>query len=112
MTGLRCAHLVGVGGLGGAYLYEGPREIWFPFLVLTLLSGILMTALELWSSRYWLVEVRGLAIVLKVLLLGWVQVIDEFQATAFIVVIVISGITSHAPAALRYYSVWHGQRTH
>lgn len=112
MTGLRSAHLVGVGGIGGAYLYEGPREVWLPFLVLTLVSGILMTALELWSSRYWLVEVRGLAIVIKVLLLGLAGVLDQFEAAAFIVVIVLSGITAHAPAAVRYYSVWHGQRTH
>lgn len=112
MTGLRCAHLVGVGGIGGAYLYEGPREIWMPFLVLTLVSGILMTALELWSSRYWLIEIRGLAIALKVALLGLVRVIDEFEAAAFIVAIVISGIVSHAPAAVRYHSIWHGRRTH
>lgn len=112
MTGLRSAHLVGVGGIGGAYLYEGPREIWLPFLVLTLLSGILMTALELWSSRYWLVEVRGVAIAVKVLLLGLVGVLEQFEAAAFIVVIVLSGVTAHAPAAVRYYSVWHRQRTH
>lgn len=112
MTGLRSAHLVGVGGIGGAYLYEGPREIWMPFLVLTLVSGILMTALELWSSRYWLVEVRGLAIAIKIALLGLVRVIDQFEAIAFIVAIVISGVVAHAPAAVRYYSVWHGRRTH
>lgn len=112
MTGLRALHLVGVGGIGGAYLYEGPREIWMPFLVITLVSGILMTALELWSSRYWLVEIRGLTIAIKVALLGLVGVIDEFEATAFIVVIVISAISAHAPAAFRYYSVWHRRRTH
>jgi hypothetical protein len=112
MTGLRSAHLVGVGGIGGAYLYEGPREIWLPFLVLTLVSGILMTALELWSSRYWLVEIRGLAIAIKVLLLGLVGMLDQFEAAAFIFVIVLSGVTAHAPAAVRYYSVWHRQRTH
>ncbi len=112
MTGLRSAHLVGVGGIGGAYLYEGPREIWLPFLVLTLVSGILMMALELWSSRYWLVEVRGVAITVKVLLLGLVGLLDQFEAAAFIIVIVLSGVTAHAPAAVRYYSVWHRQRTH
>ena len=31
---------------------------------------------------------------------------------AFILVIVISAVSAHAPAAVRYYSVWHRRRTH
>ena len=112
MTALRSAHLVGVGGIGGVFLYEGPREVWFPFLDITVVSGILMMALDLWSSRYWLVEIRGVAIVVKVLLLGLARVADEFVAEAFILVIVISAVSAHAPAAVRYYSVWHRRRTH
>lgn len=112
MTGLRSAHLVGVGGIGGAFLYDGPREIWMPFLVVTLVSGILMMALDLWSSHYWLVEIRGVAIIIKVFLLGIVRVLDEFVAEAFILVIIISAVVAHAPAAVRYYSVWHRRRTH
>jgi len=112
MTALRSAHLVGVGGIGGAFLYDGPREIWMPFMILTIVSGILLVALDLWSTRYWLVEIRGVAIILKVLLLGLIRVIDQLHAEVFILVIVISAVSAHAPAAVRYYSVWHGRRTH
>jgi hypothetical protein len=58
------------------------------------------------------VEVRGAAIAIKVLLLGLVGMLDQFEAAAFILVIVLSGVTAHAPAAVRYYSLWHRQRTH
>jgi len=112
MTALRSAHLVGVAGLGGAFLYVAPREAWMPFLVITLVSGLLMTALELWSSRYWLVELRGLAIGLKIGILGLAMTTQRFEATAFVAAVVISAVFAHAPAAVRYYSVWHRRRTH
>jgi hypothetical protein len=112
MTGLRSAHLVGLSGIGGAYFYAGPREIWLPFLALLVVSGILMAALEIWSSPYWLVEIRGLAMVAKIAMLGAAMASGQFQAAALVVVIVISGVISHAPSALRYYSVWHRRRTH
>jgi hypothetical protein len=112
MTGLRSAHLVGLSGIGGAYFYAGPREIWLPFLVLLVVSGIAMMALEIWSSPYWLVEIRGLAMLAKVALLGAAMASGQLQAAALIIVIVISGVVSHAPSALRYYSVWHRRRTH
>ena len=112
MTTLRSIHLVGVGGVGGAFLYDGPREIWLPFLAITLVSGVLMTALELWSSRYWLVELRGLAIGLKIAILGLAMTTRQLEAAAFVAAIVISGVFAHAPAAVRYYSVWHRRRTH
>jgi hypothetical protein len=112
MTALRSVHLVGVGGCGGAFLYDGPRDIWVPFLALTVVSGLAMVLLEVWSSRYWIIELRGIAIVAKVLLLSLAGLSDGISATVFIAAILISGIFAHAPAAVRYFSVYHRRRTH
>ena len=112
MTALRSVHLVGVGGCGGAFLYDGPRDIWMPFLALTVVSGLVMVLLEIWSSRYWIIELRGIAIVAKVLLLSLAGLSEGISAAVFIAAIVISGIFAHAPAAVRYFSVYHRRRTH
>lgn len=112
MTALRSAHLVGVGGCGGAFLYDGPREIWLPFLMLTVVSGFAMVLLEIWSSRYWIIELRGIAIIAKLLLLSLAGMFDGISAAVFIAAIVISGVFSHAPAAVRYFSIYHRRRTH
>ncbi len=66
-----------------------------------------MVLLSLWSNGIWLVQLRGQAILLKLLLLLLIPLIPDLGAELFIVVIVISGLISHAPAKTRYYSLYH-----
>ena len=108
--GLRSVHLVGVAGLGAGYLYTGDDATWRVYLYITLFSGVLLTALEIWSNPAWLAQVRGQAIMLKLLLLGLTVDFPDWRATLLIMVVLISGITAHAPAALRHYSLIHRRR--
>ena len=108
--GLRTLHLMGTAGLGGAYLYEAPAEAWLPYFWLTLVSGALMAALHIWNNGVWLIQVRGLAILCKLVLLvlaGWWQGAELGLA---LTVILISGVIAHAPGSLRYHSPWHGRK--
>lgn len=109
-VGLRSLHLLGTAGVGGGFLYGAPPEAWLPWLWLTVASGAAMMALELWSNGVWIVQMRGLAMLLKLALLALAVWLGEPRADLLIAVILISGIIAHAPARLRYYSPWHRRR--
>ncbi|MDH3317741.1 MAG: hypothetical protein OER43_18500 [Gammaproteobacteria bacterium] len=106
---LRTAHLLGVAGMGGALLGGVAQTAWLPYLYLTLATGLAMMALELWSSAIYLLQVRGQATLLKVALLAAIPLTPGLEAPVVALTIVISGVVSHAPASVRYYSVFHGR---
>ncbi|WP_415889127.1 hypothetical protein ACMXYV_14305 [Neptuniibacter sp. SY11_33] len=105
---LRTIHLVGIAGLAGAYLFQQPESSWYPYLLMTLVSGFLMAAMEVYGDGIWLIQLRGTAIGIKLLLLSTVfWWFEQPNAYIYFLAIIISGIVSHAPGKLRYYSIWH-----
>ncbi|GGK79449.1 hypothetical protein GCM10007941_32150 [Amphritea balenae] len=107
---LRSLHLVGIAGLAGAYLFDQPESVWFPYLLLGVGSGVLLLAKELWVDPIWLYQLRGQLVLMKLLLLAvGVYWLDSPQAWIYIVVILVSGVISHAPGKVRYYSVYYGK---
>lgn len=103
---LRSLHLVGIAGLAGAYLFNQPQSVWYPYLVVGVGSGVLMVAKELYVDSIWLYQLRGQLVLLKLLLLAFgVYWLGQPQAWIYILVILISGIISHAPGKVRYYSI-------
>lgn len=107
---LRTLHLVGVAGLGGGFLYSVDQTVWMPYLTLTFLTGVAMVGIELWSTGLWLIQLRGLSVVIKLALIVWLLQTEHFQLPLFMAVIVISGVISHAPGTVRYFSVFHWRR--
>ncbi|MEM5537414.1 hypothetical protein WNY58_13545 [Neptuniibacter pectenicola] len=106
----RTVHLIGVSGLAGAYLYQQPVASWQWFLYLTVMSGFVMSALEVYSDGIWLLQLRGTAIGVKLLLLStMIWWFDQPNAIIYFLAIIISGVVSHAPGKLRYFSIWHGR---
>ena len=107
--GLRTLHLLGISGLGGGFLYPGLESDWLGYLYLTTFSGIGLTLIFIWSNGIWLLQLRGQAILLKILLLALMPLWPELRLPLFVLVIVISGVISHAPAKVRYYSPLYGR---
>ncbi len=107
--GLRTLHLIGIAGLGGAFLYQADRALWQPYLLLTLLSGTGLVMLEIWSNGIWLLQLRGLATLLKLLILALTLVIG-LKAWLLITLIVIASLFAHAPANVRYWSPFYWRR--
>ncbi|WP_432470822.1 hypothetical protein [Amphritea sp. HPY] len=107
---LRSLHLVGIAGLAGAYLFSQPESVWFPYLILGVGSGVLLMAKELWVDSIWLYQLRGQLVLFKlVLLAAGLYWFEHPQAWIYIVVILISGVISHAPGKVRYYSFFYGK---
>lgn len=107
---LRTLHLIAVAGVGGGFLYAAEPAMWVPYLWLAVVTGAAMVAVELWSTGLWLIQVRGLSVVVKLGLFAWLLRTDHLQLPLLIAVIVISGVVAHAPADVRYFSVFHWRR--
>jgi hypothetical protein len=107
---LRTLHLVGTAGVGGGFLYESSREAWMPYLILTAVSGLAIVLLELWSNGIWIIQLRGAAILAKLGLLAGLHGGREWAAAALVASVVVSGLISHAPGEVRYFSILHGKR--
>ncbi len=108
--GLRITHLVGLAGLGAGFLYSAADASWELYYSLTIYSGLGLSLLYAWSNGIWLVQLRGQAILFKLLLLALIPVWPDLDVTLFLIVIVISGFISHAPSSIRYYSLLHRRR--
>ncbi len=107
---LRTLHLIGLAGLGAGFLYPDGSDAWRVYWLLTLYSGFGLMGISIWSNGIWMVQLRGQAILLKILLLFLIPIWPETQFGLFLVVIVISGLIAHAPANVRYHSLFHGRR--
>ena len=101
---LRTLHLIGVAGIGGAYLYHVPQTLWYPYLVLLIISGAGMLTMEMLSNTQYLLQIRGLATIAKLIIL-MVSILIGMETYQLFVVIVISRVISHAPGKVRYYYI-------
>ncbi len=107
---LRSLHLLGIAGLGGGFLYGLPLALWEPYLWLAVAAGSALALLQIWSNGIWLLQVRGMAIVFKLVLLAAAAWGGAPRPSILVAVIAISGVIAHAPGNVRYFSPWHRRR--
>ena len=106
-TGLRTAHLLTFAVLYGGQVYDVAPERLHAALLGTVLSGVALAAIDVVRKPIWLVQVRGLATMAKVLLVALVPVWWAERVWLLTATVVIGGVSSHMPGRYRYYSVLH-----
>jgi hypothetical protein len=106
---LRTLHLFGIAGFAGFFLYDLPEELWRPYAILALTTGSLMLLVELYVDAIWVIQLRGLAVITKILLLFLAINSPQLTVVLFCLIVVISGYFSHAPGKVRYYSPFLGR---
>ena len=104
---LRTLHLISVAGVGGGILFGLEQSLWVSYWWLALVSGALMIAIDVIPNPVWVVQVRGLVILLKLILLAFLGSEPSIDRLLLIIIIVMSAVISHAPGNLRYYSIYH-----
>ena len=103
---VRTVHLVGVAGLFGGAMFQVMTPAYF---YLAVVSGIILMGMEAHSGWIWFVQIRGVSVLFKLLLMVPVHFYPDAAVPLMIVMIVISGFTTHAPSWIRYYSLKHRQ---
>jgi hypothetical protein len=108
-TLLRTAHLIAAGALYGGHVYGVEAERLVPALAAVLATGGAFLGLEVYQASIWLVQVRGVATMVKLALVAAVSLFWEIRVPLLTMAVIIGGVSSHMPGRWRYYSVLHGR---
>jgi len=106
---LRTLHLLALAGVGGGVLFGLDKGLWINYWWLAMASGALMMLMDMISNPVWLVQIRGVVIFVKLIMLAVLGLYPQWDSLILAVIIVISAVISHAPGKLRYYSILHGR---
>jgi hypothetical protein len=104
---LRTLHLLGVAGVGGGVLFALEQHLWLNYWWLALVSGTLMMLIDLIANPVWMVQIRGIVVLVKLILLLLLGSNPDWDRFLLFVIIIMSAVISHAPGKLRYYSLYH-----
>ena len=78
-----------------------------PTLIATVATGGAFMGLEIYRAPVWLVQVRGLATLVKLALVVGVAAFWPLRVPLLTLALVIGAVTSHMPSRWRYYSLLH-----
>ena len=106
---LRTAHLVAFGALYGGHVYSIPETRLQGALIATVATGGALMAFEIYRAPIWLVQVRGVATMAKILLVAVAGAIPQLAVPLLTLVIAIGALSSHMPGRWRYHSLRHGR---
>jgi hypothetical protein len=108
-TILRTAHLIATGALYGGHIYGVEPERLVPALAAVLATGGAFLGIEVYQASVWLVQIRGVATLVKLALVAAVAPFWEFRVLLLTLAVIIGGVSSHMPGRWRYHSVLHGR---
>ncbi|USD38307.1 MULTISPECIES: hypothetical protein [Ferrimonas] len=109
-SSLRALHVLGIIGASGGFFYNVDKSLWLPWWILAMSTGLILMVWEVVRSPLWLVQMKGVLTLLKVVLVALCYPLPQYKVALFCTVALISVITSHGPAGLRHYSIWHRRR--
>lgn len=104
---LRTLHIIAVAGVGGGILFGLHQGQWFHYWWLSVISGALLVLIDALANPVWLIQVRGLSVYIKLVLLVCLWRFPAWDIVLLLTIIILSAVISHAPSKLRYYSPYH-----
>ena len=99
---LRTLHILTTGVLLGGHMFDQPPEVLLAWLWGSIVSGLLLFATDLHASCAVLIELRGMAVFVKILLLLLVPFMWEFRVPLLIASLIIGAVSSHIPRTYRH----------
>ncbi|MFQ5990010.1 MAG: hypothetical protein ACE5K9_08860 [Candidatus Methylomirabilales bacterium] len=106
----RTLHLAAFGLLLGGHAFAVDPEKLLAYLWLTIVSGIGLIALEVYTQGlYWFFLGKGIMVLVKLGLLLAVPFLWEQRLALLLLVVGIASVGSHMPARFRHYSLLHGR---
>jgi hypothetical protein len=105
----RTAHLAAVGTLLGGHVFGVPHDRLLVWLWVSIGTGGMLMAIEAFATLDWLMQVSGLLVLFKLLLLVLILFAWDSRVTILYTVVAIAGIGSHMPGKYRHYSVYYGR---
>lgn len=107
--GLRTLHLVAMGLVLGGIAQGAGYEILEASILLTILSGIGLFLLDLVRSGVMLVQGAGVAVLLKLALLGCGNLWPSARLEWYVAATAVASLGAHMPGSWRHFSFLHGR---
>jgi hypothetical protein len=101
----RTVHIVAMALVLGGVAYAAPARTLVLPLALTLASGLLMFGVDLWKGGSWLYQGGGVAVLLKLALLGLGQMFPAARFEFYLAATTVASIGSHMPKSWRHWSL-------
>ena len=103
---LRAVHVLCAGILTGAYVFDIATALREQWLLATVGSGLLILLLDLHESGAFLLQLRGMLLYVKILTVSLLPYFGAWQPWVLCLLVLLSVISSHAPAKLRYFMIF------
>jgi hypothetical protein len=100
----RSLHIMAVSILLGGHFFDQPVVTLEPWLWATVITGTIILLTDLHSSFAFLFEVRGIAILIKIIILLLIPIFWEQRIALLISILFIGAISSHLPKRYRHKS--------
>jgi hypothetical protein len=101
---LRTLHIVAMAMVLGGLARGGTYETLLAWIWATVFSGVLLLALDLWKSGRFLVQGAGMAVLLKLTLLGLGNLFPEARLGWYLASTALASIGSHMVSSWRHFS--------
>jgi hypothetical protein len=103
----RTVHIVAMALVLGGVAYSVPERAMVTAVALTLGSGMVLLGVDLWKSGAYLVQGNGVAVLLKLALLGLGQWFPAARIECYLIATAVASIGSHLPRTWRHWSFLH-----
>jgi hypothetical protein len=106
-TSIRAAHTVAVAAFYGGHVYRVPDDRLGLAWIAVIGTGLAFAMLEIARTPVWAVQVRGVAVYLKIALMFGAGASPMLRVPLLTLALVIGVVVSHMPGRYRYYSLFH-----
>ena len=103
----RTVHVVAMGLVLGGVAYSVPERALTSAIALTIASGLLLLGVDLWKSGAYLYQGNGVAVLLKLALLGLGALFPAARLGFYLAATAVASIGSHMPKSWRHWSFLH-----
>lgn len=103
-VGLRTVHIVAMGMVLGGIGRGGDHDSLLAWIWATVLSGTVLLGIDLYKSCAFLVQGSGVAVLLKLALLGMGNIFPETRLAWYVAGTAIASIGSHMSSGWRHFS--------
>jgi hypothetical protein len=106
---LRTAHLLSISVVCGGILLGVENTGFHYYWLAGIITGLALLFIDALSNLVWFVQVRGIVILGKIVILSTLPLIPDWNQPIIVLVMLLSGVIAHAPSGWRYYSLIHGK---
>ncbi|GLS83599.1 hypothetical protein GCM10007894_15760 [Paraferrimonas haliotis] len=96
-------------GVGGGILFHLEPSLWRGYWIAAMATGSILMLWEVVRSKLWLVQLKGVLTLVKLLMLVCFIPFPEYKPEIFAAIVLLSVVVTHGPSGLRHFSVVHGK---